>query len=55
MSRITKHPNGSIVSPPGLHFPKGVVMSQHPGNHVVVKWPGERWTKQHATQLRRIV
>ena len=51
-TRITHRP-GDIVAARGAHYPKGVVQSQQPGNHVVVAWPDSTWTRQHATTLRR--
>jgi hypothetical protein len=51
-ARITHHV-GDVVAPLGEQFPKGIVQSQEPGNHVVVLWPSGLWTKHHATELRR--
>lgn len=52
-SRVTYHA-GDVVAPKGEHYPNGIVQSKEPGNHVVVKWPDGLYTKQHATELRRI-
>lgn len=51
--RVTHHA-GDVVAPLGQHYPKGIVQSQEPGNHVVVKWPSGLYTKNHAPTLRRI-
>lgn len=51
--RTTYHP-GDVVAPRDEQFPKGLVQSKEPGNHYVVKWPDGLFTKQHATELRRI-
>lgn len=51
--RVTHHVD-DIVAPLGLQFPKGVIRSQQPGNHVAVEWPSGLWTKQHARELRRV-
>jgi hypothetical protein len=44
------HNNGDPVRRPDDKS-AGIVQSQQPGNHVVVKWPNGTYSKHHASEL----